>query len=132
LLQTLLRIAQADRALKDSDIIGALSTMIRSYQTLVGSGLVYQQASPNPVQASIIDVLQKSIDEFRRVEHHHLGYTGLRDSDVLPALVFMIRLGYMHTSGRPLSRAFIDDLRAKFPDPSADAQAEPAGRIILP
>ena len=132
LLQTLLRVAQSDRALKDSDIIGALSTMIRSYQTLVGSGLVYQQASPNPLQASIIDVLQKSIDEFRRIEHQHLGYTGLRDSDVLRALVFMVRLGHMHTSGRPLSRAFIDYLRAQFPESPASGVAQPESRIILP
>ena len=132
LLQTLLSAAENDRALKDADISGALSTMIRSYQTLVGSGLVYQQASPNPVQASIIDVLQKSIDEFRRIEHQHLGYTGLKDSDVLRALVFMIRLGIMHTSGRPLSRAFIDYLRAQFPGSPATAAAQPAGRIILP
>jgi hypothetical protein len=132
LLQTLLGLAENDRALKDADISGALSTMIRSYQTLVGSGLVYQQPSPNPVQASIIDGLQKSIDEFRRIEHQHLGYTGLKDSDVLRALVFMVRLGIMHTSGRPLSRAFIDYMRAQFPNSPAAAEAQQSSRIILP
>ena len=77
-------------------------------------------------------MLQKSIDEFRRIEHQHLGYTGLKDSDVLRALVFMIRLGIMHTSGRPRSRAFIDYLRAQFPGSPAAAEAQQSSRIILP
>jgi len=51
---------------------------------------------------------------------------------VLRALVFMIRLAHMHTSGRPLSRAFLDYMRAQFPDSPAAAAAQPESRIILP
>ena len=134
LLQTLLRLAATDRNLKDREIIGALTTMARSYQTLVASGLVYQQASPNPAQAAIIEVLQRSLEEFRRVQQQHLGYTALRDGDVLKALVFIIRLAHAGSSGRPLARGFIDFLHERFPQPHApgEAAAEAGSRIILP
>jgi hypothetical protein len=134
LLQTLLRLSAADRKLKDRELIGALTSMARSYQTLVASGLVYQEPSANPAQLAIIDVLRRSVDEFRGVEQQHLGYTALRDSDVLKALVFIIRLASLETSGRPLSRAFIDSLHERFPEPGAtgDLAAQAGSRIILP
>ena len=134
LLQTLLRLAVADRQLIDRELLGALTAMARSYQTLVSSGLVYQEASANPAQLAIIDVFRRSIDEFRAVEQQHLGYTALRDSDVLKGLVFIIRLATLHTSGRPLSRAFIDGLQEHFPQAGAagEANAATGSRIILP
>jgi len=134
LLQTLLRLSAADRKLKDRELIGALTAMARSYQTLVASGLVYQEPSANPAQSAIIDVLRGSIEEFRKLEQQHLGYTALRDSDVLKALVFMIRLALLNTSGRPLSRAFIDSLHNRFPGPGAagDLSLSSGSRIILP
>jgi len=134
LLQTALRISHSDRKLTDREIFGALTNMARSYQTLVASGLVYQEASANPAQLAIVHTLQQSVEEFRNLEQQHLGYTALRDSDVLKALVFMIRLAHMHTSGRRLSRGFIDFLRERFPEPSAAPSlgAEAGSRIILP
>ena len=134
LFQTLLRLSASDRKLKDREIIGALTAMARSYQTLVASGLVYQEASANPAQSAIIDVLHRSVEEFRKIEQQHLGYTALRDSDVLKALVFMIRLAHLHTSGRPLSRAFLDSLLERFPEPgpAGDLNAAAGSRIILP
>ena len=134
LLRTLLRLSTVDRKLKDRELIAALTSMARSYQTLVGSGLVYQEASANPAQLTIIDVLRRSIDEFRAVEQQHLGYTALRDSDVLKALVFMIRLATLNTSGRPLSHAFIDGLEERFPQPApaGGPATAPGSRIILP
>ena len=134
LLQTLLRISAADRKLKDREIIAALTTMARSYQTLVASGLVYQETLANPAQLAIIDTLRRSVEEYRQVQQQHLGYTPLRDSDVLKALVFMIRLAHLHTSGRPLSCAFIDSLHERFPapGPAGDMAAQTGSRIILP
>ena len=134
LLQTLARIAQAERTLKDREIIAALSTMASSYQTLVSSGLVYQETSANPAQLAIVDTLRASVEEFRKLEQQHLGYAALRDNDVLKALVFMIRLAHLHTSGRPLSRAFIDGLRERFPGltSSGEVATETGNRIILP
>jgi hypothetical protein len=58
----------------------------------------------------------------------------LRDSDVLKALVFLLRLAHARTSGRPKSRAFIDFLLAQFPEKqSAVLSPQDAGsRIIVP
>jgi len=134
LLQIVLRAARSDRDLRDREIAGALTSMARSYQTLVTSGLVYQQPSANPAQAAIVEALQRGVEEVRKLEQQHLGYSALRDADVLRALVFMIRLAYMHSNGRPLSRAFIDSLQSQFPEPAAAGAAGSGGgsRIILP
>ncbi len=72
--------------------------------------------------------------EYREAEQKHTGYARLRDSEVLKALVFLIRMGHARTSGRPKSRAFLDFLFAQFPEKkSALATAdEPASRIIVP
>ena len=71
--------------------------------------------------------------EYREAEQKHLGYTRLRDADVLRGLVFVLRLGLTRTSGRPKSRAFVDFLFQQFPQ-QAPAIAAPAPRsqIILP
>jgi hypothetical protein len=132
--ETLARLARSDRDLHDREIIGALANMAKSYQTLIGSGLVYQEALPNPAQHTIIATLGQLFQEFRELEHQHLGHTTLRDVEVLKTLVFTLRLAHVHTSGRPRSRGFIDFLNTQFAGPSAslDAAAEPASRIIMP
>ncbi len=63
-----------------------------------------------------------------------MGYTQVRESDVLKALVFLLRVAYSRTSGRPKSRAYVDLLFAQFPEkPSAIAAPEETGsRIIVP
>jgi hypothetical protein len=134
LLQTLLQASHRDRALRDREIIAAVTSLVHTYQTLVSSGLVYQEPSANPVQAAIGDALQRSLEEFRKVEQQHLGYTSLRDSDVLRVLVFMIRLAHLHTSGRPLSRGFLDYLAQRLPEagPTGEPTAQAGSRIILP
>jgi hypothetical protein len=55
------------------------------------------------------------VKEFREAEQKHIGLTRLRDSEVLKALVFLLRLGLGRTSGRPKSRAFVDFLFATIP-----------------
>jgi len=62
----------------------------------------------------------------------HLGYSRLRDSEVLKALVFLLRMGMARSSGRPKSRAFVDFLFAQFPEKSEGVAApEDAGRRII-
>ena len=133
ILHTLGKVTRADRKLHDRDLIGSLANMAQSYQTLIASGLVYQEALPNPVQQAIIGVLQQLFQEFRDVEKKHRGYTTLKDGDVLLALVFILRLIHMHGSGRPLARGFIDFLHERFPEaqPTLDGEGEPS-RIIMP
>jgi len=134
ILHTIANAARADRNLTDRDLSGGLTNMTKAYQTLVGSGLVYQEALPNLVQQSLIDEIERLLKEFREVEQQHLGYSRLKDSDVLKTLVWILRLVPLHSSGRPRSRGFLDFVREMFHDaqPPGAAGGEASSRIILP
>ena len=128
----------ADRPLLDRDLIAALSSLVKSYQTLVNSSLIYEPPTANlALQAIIRDIareVETMVREFREAEQQHIGHTRLRDSEVLKALVFLLRLGLGRTSGRPKSRAFVDFLFAQFPEKhSATAGLEETGsRLVIP
>jgi hypothetical protein len=126
--------ARADRALMDRDLLASLSSLAKSYQTLVNSHLIYEQPTTNVAHQNIAREIESMVREFREAEVKHMGQTRLRDSDVLKALVFILRLGMGRTSGRPKSRAFVDFLFAQFPEKqSAIAGPEDsASRIIIP
>ena len=130
--------SRADRPLMDRDLIAALSSLVKSYQTLVNSSLIYEPPTTNVALQNIIRDIAREVEtmvrEFRVAEQQHIGHTRLRDSDVLRALVFLLRLGLGRTSGRPKSRAFVDFLFAQFPEKqSALARPEEAGsRIVIP
>jgi hypothetical protein len=125
---------RGDRALADRDLIAALSSMVRTYQTLVNSGLHYESPIASPAQVAVAVEVQEMIKQYREAEQKQLGYSRLRDSDVLQALVFLVRLAHSKTSGRPKSRAFVDFLYAQFPEKdTVIASPEEAGsRIIMP
>ena len=120
-----------DRGVYDRDVIQALTAVARSYQTLVNSGLVVDQKITDLGQQAIAAELQKMVDEYRALETKQLGYARLRDSDVLKAFVFLLRLALGRTSGRPKSRAFLDFLYAQFPEKSPVSSAGES-RIIVP
>jgi len=130
----LAKAARADRALHDSDLIAALTSMARTYETLVNSGLHYETPTTSMSQQGITAEVQNMLKDYREAEQKQLGYSRLRDSEVLRALVFLLRLGHTRTSGRPRSRAFIDFVVAQFPEKqSAIATPDEAGsRLILP
>ncbi len=130
----LAKAAQADRTLNDRDLIAALSAMATSYERLVNSGLHYDQPLTSAAQHAAAAQVEEMLKQYREAEQKQLGYSTLRDSDVLKALVFLLRLGHGRTSGRPKSRAFIDFLLAQFPEkPSAVVTPQEApSRIIVP
>jgi hypothetical protein len=73
------------------------------------------------------------VKEYREAEQKHMGYSKLRDSDVLRGLVFLLRMGTVRTTGRPKSRAFVDFLYRQFPEQeSAVIAADEGSRIIVP
>ncbi|MFY9675319.1 MAG: hypothetical protein WB817_19035 [Terriglobales bacterium] len=123
-----------NRWLTDRDLIGALSSLAESYRTLVQSDLIYEQATANLVQQQVAREVETMVKEFREAEVKHLGYSRLRDSEVLKALVFLLRMGISRTSGRAKSRAFVDFLSAQFPEKSNSiaAREDGAARIIVP
>jgi hypothetical protein len=125
--------ARGNLQIKDSDLIGALSALARSYETLVNSGLHYETPLPGLTQQAILTEIQSMVKEYRETEEKHLGFSRLRDADILRALVFMLRMGYARTNGRPKSRAFVEVVVAAFPE-TATPLAEPSqsSSLILP
>jgi len=125
--------AKADRRIRDSDLLSALTTLAGRYETLATSGLHYESAGTNIVHQAIAAEVQNMVKEYREAEQKHTGHTRLRDSDVLRALVFLLRMGLTRTSGRPKARAFVEFLFQQFPEPqSAIAAPDEASRIIVP
>lgn len=130
----LAKAARANRELNDRDLIGALSVLCTSMERLVNSGLHYEPPMANPSQQRVVAEIELMIKEFREAEQKHRGYTSLRDSEMLKALVFLVRMAYGRTSGRPKSRAFIEFLFQQFPEQEPSVLASPAAssQIIIP
>jgi hypothetical protein len=121
-----------DRTIADADLILALTSLAKSYETLVNSGLHYETRSTSISQQTISAEVQKTVNEYRETETKHLGFFRLRDSDVLRALVFLVRMAHARTSGRPKSRAFADFVLQQFPEKTIAAPDEVGSRIIVP
>lgn len=134
LTYALAKSARADRSLHDHDLIAALTMLAKSYERRLNSGLHYEQPLTSESQRRAVLEVETMIREYREAEQQHMGYSTLRDSEVLKALVFLMRLAHGSTSGRPKSRAFVEFLFAQFPEKeSALVTPQEAGsRIILP
>lgn len=130
----LAKAARADRTLNDRDLIAALTAMCTSYERLVNSGLHYEQPLPGRAQHAVAAQVEEMTKQYREAEQKQLGYSTLRDGDVLKSLVFLLRLGHGRTSGRLKSRAFIDFLYAQFPEKehAVLTPQEAGSRIIVP
>jgi hypothetical protein len=134
LTYALAKAARADRSLHDQDLIAALSVLSKSYERRVNSGLHYEQPLTSEAQRRAVAEIETMVKEYREAEQTNAGYSSLRDSDVLKALVFLMRLAHGRTSGRPKSRAFVELLFAQFPEkePAGVVAQEAGSRIILP
>lgn len=134
LTYALAKASRADRGVHDQDLIASLTTLATGYERRINSGLHYEQPLTSESQRRITIEIETMVKEYREAEQKHVGYTSLRDSDVLKALVFLVRLANGRTSGRPKSRAFVEFLFAQFPErESAVLTPQEAGsRIILP
>jgi hypothetical protein len=130
----LAKAARANPSFNDRDLIAALTSLASTYETLVNSGLHYGSPTASLGQQAVISEVQNMVKEYREAEQKHLGYSRLRESEVLRALVFLVRMAHGRTSGRPKSRVFLDFLYAQFPEKkSGIATPEEAGsRIVVP
>ena len=135
----LVKSARAGRSLDghlltDRDLLSALTFLAQKYQTLIESGLIYEERTANLAHQQVAREVEVMVKEFREAEQKHMGYSRLRDAEVLKAIVFLVRMGLSRTSGRPKSRAFVDFLFSQFPESqSAIAAPESAGsRIVIP
>lgn len=121
--------ARANRDLVDLDLIAGLTALGKTYQTLAQSGLHYEATAPNPAQQAVAEEMKQMLAEFRQVEQHHPGHSPVRDSDILKGIVFLTRMAYGRTSGRPKSKAFVEFLGQRFPEKAA---ANASSQIIVP
>lgn len=130
----LAKAARTDRSIHDRDLISALSMLAQSYERRANSGLHYEQPLTSDSQRRVAVEIETMVKEYREAEQKHQGYSTLKESDVLKALVFLLRLATGRTSGRPKSRAFVEFLFAQFPEnQSAVVTPQEAGsRIIVP
>ena len=134
LTYALAKAARADRSVHDQDLIAALSMLAKSYERRINSGLHYEQPLTSDSQRRAAIEVENMVKEYREAEQKHVGYSSLKDSEVLKGLVFLLRLANGRTSGRPKSRALVEFLFAQFPEKeSAVLTPQEAGsRIILP
>lgn len=134
LTYALAKAARSDRSLHDQDLIQTLLVLTKSYERRVNSGLHYEQPLTSDSQRRAAAEVETMIKEYREAEQKHVGYSTLRESDVLKALVFLLRLAHGRTSGRPKSRAFVDFLFSQFPEKETAVVTpqETGSRIILP
>lgn len=130
----LAKAARADHSLHDQDLITALSMLATSYERRISSGLFYEPPLASEPQRRAAAEVETMVKEYREAEHKHTGFSSLKDSEVLKALVFLLRLSHGRTSGRPKSRAFIDFLFAQFPEKESSVLApqDAGSRIIVP
>ncbi|HEY6903285.1 MAG TPA: hypothetical protein VI216_03205 [Candidatus Acidoferrales bacterium] len=112
----------------DSAVRSALEALAEMYRTL-GSGIYYERPPDVPLARALYAQIAHSLQEFQKSEPGRSNL--LKDSDTFQLLVFLLRIAKQESNGRPLSRAFLDFLRARFPLP-ADAVPQDAPRIIVP
>jgi hypothetical protein len=127
LVDTITQSALANRSLRDRDVIDALTVLVRSFETRAHSGLHYEPTRPSLAQQAVIEELREVIADYDE-DSREIGDPHLRDSDALKALVFILRLALDRSSGRPLSRGFLDFLRTEFKKDGSNIQT----RIVLP
>jgi hypothetical protein len=97
----------------DSDVREALQSLIRTYRTLE-SGLYYETRPANLIAAGIHERMQEAVVTLRK-ELAEKSATPIRDAEILGTLVFLERVELNQNNGRPRGRAFLDYLRAYFP-----------------
>ena len=127
LVESIAQSTLGNSSLRDRDVIDALTALVRSFETRAHSGLHYEPTRPSLAQQALVDELREVIADYDQ-EGREMGDRHLQDSDALKALVFVLRLALERSSGRPLSRGFLDFLRTEFKEDSSITQT----RIVLP
>jgi len=126
LVESITQSALANSSLRDRDVIDVLTALVRSFETRAHCGLHYEPTLPSLTQQTVIEELREVIADYD--EGREMGDPHLHDRDALKALVFVLRLALDRSSGRPLSRGFLDFLRTEFKKDGSNTQTH----IVLP
>ena len=115
------------RETTDVDILAGLESIANAYKTLA-AGIVYEQLPVLPLQRDLYSALSDFLTGAK--QDSQAAYGNPKDSEIFQLLVFLYRMGLLHTNGRPRARRFIEYLRGQFPD--AQELKHEQSRIILP
>jgi hypothetical protein len=121
--------ASEQRSLTDADIFAAFQAMAETYRTLI-SGIYYEKPPQGAVAAGLYKAIAKFIEDAKKREGEHSEIPALKDSELFHLLVFLLRFGRTRSNQRPRTRAFLDFLRAQFPEKTSVPKEEP--HIIIP
>ncbi len=116
------------REATDKDILRGIESLASTYKTLA-SGIVYEQLPALPVQRDLYTALSEFLTGTKQ-QHSQATFGNAKDSEIFQLLVFLYRMGLMHTNGRPRARRFIEYLRGQFPNPQELKREQ--SRIIVP
>ena len=105
-----------------------IESLANAYKTLA-SGIVYEQIPVSPVQRDLYAVLSGFLTG-RKQQNTQVSLGNAKDSEIFQLLVFLYRMGLMHTNGRPRARQFVEYLRGQFPN--AQELKQEQSRIIVP
>jgi hypothetical protein len=125
---TIAKFCAEHREANDPDVLAAIHSLADAYKTLA-SGIVYEQLPVLPVQRELYTALSNFFAETKQ-QQAQASYRYAKDSEIFQLLVFLYRMGLMHTNGRPRARRFIAYLRSQFPDAQELKREE--SRIIVP
>lgn len=125
---TIAKFCSAQPSVTDPDVLAALRALAETYKTLA-SGILYEQPPAIPLQHELYNTLSSFITEARQSAAQALFHS-LKDSEIFQLLVFLFRMGLLHTNGRPRARRFIEFLRGQFP--GAQELKREESRIIVP
>jgi len=112
----------------DKDLQAAMEKLVKTYETL-SSGIYYESLPEEGSQIGLFRDVKKFLDEYQEKERQKGDVAPLKTGDVIQALVFLSRLGVLHSNQRPRGRAFIDFLRQLYPE-AATRPDEP--KLIVP
>ncbi|HUJ39598.1 MAG TPA: hypothetical protein VLW54_03550 [Candidatus Acidoferrales bacterium] len=121
-------LAEAPR-LNDADVAASLHALAETYRTLT-SGLIYEKPPQGGPARELYAKLRDAVQELKKEQLARAALPVAKDSDVLYITVFLARVLRARSNGRPRCRAFLDFLRAQFPQ-AAPAERD-APRIIVP
>jgi hypothetical protein len=126
---TIQRFQMEHKELNDAATISALEALAETYRTL-GTGIYYERPPDAPLARALYEQIAGFLQEIKNEESSRAGFSILKESEIFHLLVFLLRVGKQETNGRPLSRAFLGFLRARFPLPAEAPRDAP--RIIMP
>ncbi len=126
---TAAKFSAAHPATTDPQVLAALQALAETYKTLA-SGIYYENRPDATLARELYSALAQFVDEAKQQPAEQPGSQRLKDSEVFSLLLFLYRMGLLHTNGRPRARRYIEFLRGQFPA-SPELRREES-RIIVP